>query len=116
MSSFLRGSIWSSVEGPFFTPEERDAYMRHVDMPVRVRFVTLWAPFEVTRERSLGDPHPERITWQDPAWLRERYDESATLLEAVRGTDTLVDTEGLSAHDAAERIAGEIGITSSDVP
>jgi hypothetical protein len=39
-------------EGPFFTPEERDGYTRHLKTPVRVRFVTLWAPLPIRRASS----------------------------------------------------------------
>jgi chloramphenicol 3-O-phosphotransferase len=97
-------------EGPFFTAEERDGYTRHLRTPVVARFVTLTVPFDESLRRALADPHPDRVVSKDPAWLRERYALSTALLEAVRGTDLIVETGGRTAHEIAGEIAAAMGL------
>lgn len=101
-------------EGPFFTTDERDGYLRHLRTSVQVRFVTLAVSFEGSLARSLGDPHPGRVTSKDPRWLRERYDAASGLLEGLRGSDVLVQTDRRTAEEIAKEIAAvtEISPTS----
>lgn len=99
-------------EGPFFTAEERDGYLRHLRTPVSARFVTLTVPFEESLRRALADPHPGRVASKDRVWLRERHALSYALLEDLRRTDLIVDTAGRTAREVADEIAAGVLSTS----
>lgn len=93
------------VEGPFFTSEERDAYLRHVRTAATTRFVTLRVSFEESFRRAQADP--ARTVTRNRAWLQQRYAASEALLP-VAGTDLIVDTDGKTPREIASRIAASL--------
>jgi len=95
------------IEGPFFTPEERRAYLDHLRAKVEPVFVTLHVSFEEALRRAQGDP--SRGISRDPRWLAERFAASEALLPPLAATDLLVDTEGQTSAEIAERIAADLG-------
>lgn len=93
------------IEGPFFTDEERHGYLRWLRSSVAPRFVTLDVSFNESLVRVRRDPHPGRVRSRDEAWLAERHAMSKELLEPLRATDVVVDTEEKSVDQVASEIA-----------
>lgn len=99
------------IEGPFFTPEERDGYLSFLRTKVTQRFVTLDVSFEEAHLRAYQDPHPDRERSRDREWLAERHAASRALFDVVPQTDLTVSTDGKSAKEVAEEIAAAIGVS-----
>ena len=94
------------IEGPFFAPDERRAYLDHVRAKVEPVFVTLRVSFEEALRRAQGDS--SRGISRDPSWLAERSAESEALLPPLAATDLIVGTDGKTPAELAQRIASDL--------
>ncbi len=104
---FFRSGIDAVVvHGPFFTFEERDAYLRHVRTEVKPRFVTLRVSFEESLRRAQSDLY--RTVSRDRSWLAQRYQAIEALFPLLPDTDLIVDTDGKTPREVASTIAATV--------
>ncbi len=98
------------IEGPFFTDEERYGYLRWLRSSVAPRFVTLDVSFAESLGRVRQDPDLGRLRSRDEAWLAERHAISTELMESVRATDVVVDTDNKDVDQVASEVALALGM------
>lgn len=91
------------VEGEFFAAKDRDAYLRCLRTEVEERFVTLTVSVDEAVRRAEGDA--TRTVSRERAFLRRQYAAVQPALEETPSTDLLLDTERLTAGEAARVIA-----------
>lgn len=94
------------VNAPFFTPQERSEYLRHLETPVEALFVTLRVSFEESFRRAMGDPF--RIKSKDRSWLAERHAASEVLVAPLIQTDLIIETDHRTPAEAAQTIAAAL--------
>jgi predicted kinase len=91
------------VEGTFFTPAERAAYLDVLSTPIAPRFVTLRVRYDEALRRAQDDP--SRGVSRDPAFLGPHYARLEADMAAVPATDLILDTERLTPDEAVAAIA-----------
>jgi len=91
------------VDGDFFSSEDREAYRRCLRTAVEARFVTLTVSVDEAVRRAEGDA--TRTVSRDRGFLHRHYAAVQTALEETPSTDLLLDTERLTAAEAARVIA-----------
>jgi adenylylsulfate kinase-like enzyme len=101
--SFLAQGAEVVIEGEFLTSEDRDAYLRYVRTDVQPRFVTLTVSVEEAVRRAEADA--TRTVSRDRGFLHQHYAAVQGALQATPSTDLLLDTEYLTAGEAARVIA-----------
>lgn len=94
------------VNGPFFTEEERSAYLDHVRTPVTPLFVTLRVSFGESWRRAQADPR--RVLSKRREWLRERYAEAERLLPPLLASDLVIGTDGRGPDQIATDILAAV--------
>lgn len=102
---FASGIELVIVEGPFFTADEREAYLRWVRTDVQPTFMTLDVSFDESLRRAVLDPHPGRSISRNADWLRRRYSVSQQLFAGLPPQEVIVQTDEKSAEQAASEIA-----------
>ncbi len=91
------------VEGTFFTPAERAAYLDALSTRLAPKFVTLSVGYDEALRRAQADL--SRGVSRDPAFLRPYYDRVEGDVAAVPATDLILDTERLTPEEAVAAIA-----------
>lgn len=90
------------VEGRFFTPAERAAFLEPLATPVAASFVTLRVPYQEALRRAEGDV--TRTVSRDPAFLGPYYLGVERDLASVATTDLVLDTDRVSVDEAVAAI------------
>jgi chloramphenicol 3-O-phosphotransferase len=93
------------INGPFFTTEERAAYLRHLRSTADVRFVTLRVSFEESYRRVQADQNPRPVS-NNRDWLGAQHAVSASLLMNLPSSDLIIDTDDVAPETVASQIAG----------
>jgi adenylylsulfate kinase-like enzyme len=102
--SFLaHGAEVVIVDGEFFTSEDREAFLRCIRTDVEPRFVTLTVSVEEALRRAEADP--TRTVSREHGFLHRHYPAVQAALEDTPSTDLLLDTERLTAGEAARVVA-----------
>ena len=91
------------VEGTFFTPAERAAYLDALTAPLAPKFVTLRVGYDEALRRAEADS--SRGVSRDPAFMRPYYDRVEKEVAAVPATDLILDTERLTPDGSVAAIA-----------
>jgi predicted kinase len=91
------------VEGDFLTTTERLEFVAALTSPVHPRFVTLRVSFDIALQRARADP--TRGLSQDPTFLREHYETTATAIRQAPSTDLTLDTGMTGISEAAAAVA-----------
>lgn len=108
-AAVLADHFWASgvevvvVEGPFWNNAERAALLDHLTTPVQPRFVTLRVGFLEALRRAQSDP--TRGLSRDPAFLAGNHASFEALLDPLRITDLIVDTESTTPRQFAAALA-----------
>jgi chloramphenicol 3-O-phosphotransferase len=95
------------VDGDFLRGPDRRVFVAALRTNVEPRFVTLRVSLEEALRRVADDP--TRGLSRDPAFLRAYYDAAAALGDSP-ATDLVVDSESVTASEAAQTIADWVGI------
>lgn len=93
------------INGPFFTTEERAAYLRHLRSTADVRFVTLRVSFEESYRRVQADQNSRPVS-KNRDWLAGRHAVSSSLLGNMPKSDLIIDTDDVAPKTIASQIAG----------
>lgn len=103
---YRSGRDYVIINGPFFTNEERTAYLKHLNTAVVPMFCTLRVSFEEAWRRSQADPR--RVSSKDRDWLAARHSASDALMPALRVSDLVVDTDGRTPAEIADYVAAHL--------
>jgi adenylylsulfate kinase-like enzyme len=101
---FAQGMETVIVDGPFFTPEERDSYARYLRTEAELRCVTLTVSLEEAARRAEKDA--TRTVSRQREFLKRHHAAAQNALRGTPPTDLLLDTERLSPGEAARVIVG----------
>jgi predicted kinase len=102
-NTFLADGVAVVVaEGSFNRPDDRTAFVDHLDTSVEPLFVTLRVTFEEALRRAEGEP--SRGKSRDPAFLGPYFADVMKALATVPATDIVIDTERTPATSAAAEI------------
>lgn len=91
------------ADGSFNLASDRAAFEERLDASVRPLYVTLKVSYEEALSRAQGDP--TRGVSRDPAFLGPYFSDATHVPASLPATDLVIDTETVSAADAAEAIA-----------
>jgi adenylylsulfate kinase-like enzyme len=100
------------VDGDFLQSTARAELLAAVK-PIKPRFVTLYASFDIALRRVHDDP--TRGLSREPTFLRRHFDAAEAALRDVPATDLALDTESITAAEAARTIA-DWALTASPCP
>jgi shikimate kinase len=96
------------AEGSFNAPEDRLAFVRHLNAGEEPVFVTLRVGFDEALRRAQADP--TRGLSRDPEFLGRYFDAFDRRTLADSKDDLAIDTEKTTAADAAIAIANHVGL------
>ncbi len=91
------------VNGPFFTDQERQAFLHHIATAVTPVFVTLRVSFEEAWRRAQSDPG--RGLSKDREWLAARHAACEALTPPLLATDLVLATDGTTPAEIAAEVA-----------
>ncbi len=102
--TFLRGGVCAViVEGRFFTPAERTAYLDALGTAVPARFVTLRVPYAEALRRATADR--TRLLSRDPVFLGPYYTAVERDFARVPAADLVLETDRVTVDEAVAAIA-----------
>ncbi len=90
------------AEGDFFSPDERDEFVRDLTSQEGARVVVLQVSYEEALRRAQCDP--TRTVSRDPSFLRPYYENVQASFASIPSGDLVLRTEGRDAGEVAGAI------------